>query len=283
MVERWNAWRSLPSIAAARAAADSAGVGPGRLGGVAHDRPGRAASAAADHPPLHRAEVLCLVDQDVGVAVVVDRVGGRHPDRGAGTVLALPGRAELLAAAPQVAAQEVVELVVLVASVGHVAERVAQLVDERDVLHGQRVVLPRVGEQPLLVGGHQALADPGQELRVAQPAEHLGGAERGPPRQRELHEGVGGEHVVVERLAPTVAAALAAHLPPHHVEQRRTRSAGAGGCAGPGPSAVGAASRADRGRAGSRRRARTPGTPWGSPAPAGATYAASARPSGRSP
>jgi hypothetical protein len=111
-------------------------------------------------------------------------------------------------------------VVVVADTVGYVAERVAQLVDQRHVLDGQVVGLPRLHQQSLLLGGDDTLTDAGQELRVAQPAEHLGGTERGPPRQCELDERLRRQHVVVERLTPALATALAAHLPPHRVEQR---------------------------------------------------------------
>ena len=104
---------------------------------------------------------------------------------------------------------------------GHVAERVAQLVDQRDVLdrRGRRRA-PRLREQPLLLRADHAVADPGQELRLAQPAEHLDGVERRPPGGGEVEEVLVREHLVVERLAAAVAAALAADLAPHRVEQR---------------------------------------------------------------
>ncbi|MFI5429928.1 hypothetical protein [Aeromicrobium sp. UC242_57] len=48
---------------------------PRRLGLVADDRPAGVAAATAEHPPLHGREVLGLVDQDVGEAVVLDALG----------------------------------------------------------------------------------------------------------------------------------------------------------------------------------------------------------------
>ena len=103
----------MPSIAAARASADSSGTGHDDCAGVTDDRPGGGAAAPADHPPLHRREVLGLVDQHVGVAVVLDPVGRRRPGRGAGAVLALRGGRQLLQSRSP--PSEVVELVVLLA------------------------------------------------------------------------------------------------------------------------------------------------------------------------
>ena len=57
---------------------DLVDVGPGRLRPVADDRPGRAARPSAEHPPLHRRDVLRLVDDDVGVGAVVG-LEGRGP------------------------------------------------------------------------------------------------------------------------------------------------------------------------------------------------------------
>ena len=44
-------------------------VGPGALGRIANDGPACAGAAASEHPPLHRREVLPLVDEHVGVLV----------------------------------------------------------------------------------------------------------------------------------------------------------------------------------------------------------------------
>ena len=68
---------------------------PRRLGRVADDRPGGHAAAPADHPPLHRREVLRLVDEHVRERVVLDPVGRRGPAARAG-VLAVGGGPELL-------------------------------------------------------------------------------------------------------------------------------------------------------------------------------------------
>ena len=139
--------------------------------------------------------------------VVLDPVRRRGPGPAGRGVLAVGGRGQLL----QVGADVVVELVVVLVPRRHVAERVAQLVEQRHVLDRQRpVAAPRLGEQPLVLGADHALADPGEELGVAQPAEHLGRVERRPPRDREVDERLVGQHLVVERLATAVAAALAA-------------------------------------------------------------------------
>jgi len=78
-------------------------VRPRRLRRVADDRPRRVAAPAPDHPPLHRGEVLDLVDEHVGERVVLDPVGRGVPAP-AGGELAVGGRGELL----QVAADVVV-------------------------------------------------------------------------------------------------------------------------------------------------------------------------------
>ena len=208
----------MPSRAAARASRRLGRHRPRRLRGVADDRPRGGATAAADHPPLHRREVLRLVDEHMGERVVLDAVGRRRPAAAAGAVLALHRGGQLL----DVAAQEVVELVILLRARRHVAERVAQLVDQRHVLHRRgRLLGPGLRQQPLVLAGEHALGDPGQEVGVAQPAQHRGRVERRPPLDHEVDERLVGQHLVVERLAATLATALAAHLPPHHVEQRR--------------------------------------------------------------
>ena len=140
---------------------------PRRLGRVADDGPGGGAATPADHPPLHRGEVLRLVDQDVRERVVLDPVRGRGPGPAGRGVLALRRGGQLL----QVGADVVVELVVVLGARGHVAEGVAQLVEQRHVLHGQRAVAaPRLGEQPLVLRADHALADAGEEVGVTQPA-----------------------------------------------------------------------------------------------------------------
>ena len=139
----------------------------------------------------------------------------------AGAVLALDRGGQLL----DVAAEEVVELVVVLGARRHVAQRVAQLVEQRHVLDrvgglASRLVGPRLGEQPLVLLREHPLGDPRQEVGVAQPAQHRRRVERGPPLDHEVDERLVGQHLVVEGLAAALAAALAAHLAPHHVEQR---------------------------------------------------------------
>ena len=166
MVDRWN---SCSVLAVERLGPGRGRLGrdrPRRLGRVADDGPGGGAAAPADHPPLHRGEVLRLVDQDVRERVVLDPVRRRGPGPAGRGVLAVRRGGQLL----QVGADVVVELVVVLVPRGHVAERVAQLVEQRHVLHGQRAVAaPRLGEQPLVLRRDHALADPGEEVGVAQP------------------------------------------------------------------------------------------------------------------
>ena len=149
MVDRWKACCSLPSRARARAAADSVGHRPRRLRRVADDGPRRGAPASTDHPPLHRREVLRLVDEHVREAVVLDPVRGRCPGAAGGGVLAVGRRRQLL----QVdALRRVVERVVVVGALRDVAEDVAQLVDQRHVLDREHVApgpgLARAGPGP---------------------------------------------------------------------------------------------------------------------------------------
>ncbi len=196
------------------------GVGPRRLRGVADDGPARGAAAAPDHPPLHRGQVLGLVDQDVGVAVVLDPVGGRRPRQPARGVVALRDGGELLEIDTALEQPGLVEVALVVGALRDVADGVAQLVEQRDVLDREVPGVPRLGEQELLLAGDDALADAGQELRVPQPAEHGARVERRPPVRGELDEAVVGQHVVVEGLPSALATALALHLAPHGVEQR---------------------------------------------------------------
>ncbi|MEZ5193115.1 MAG: hypothetical protein R2734_11750 [Nocardioides sp.] len=131
----------------------------------------------SDHPPLHRSEVLRLVDQHMGEAVVLDLVGRRRPGPAGGAVLPVSGGRQLL----QVDAalrdrQGVVEGVLVLVVRGHVAEGVTQLVEEGHVLDaqlGRTLTRPRLQQQPLLLGADHPVAHPRQQLGVAQPAEHL--------------------------------------------------------------------------------------------------------------
>ena len=116
-----------------------------------------------------------------------------------------------------------VEVALVVGARRDVADGVAQLVEQRHVLHRQVdrgvAAAPRLEQQQLLLAAEHAVGDPGQQVGVAQPAEHLGGLERRPPGHHEVEELLVGEHLVVERLAAALAAALAADLAPHLVEQ----------------------------------------------------------------
>ena len=149
-------------------------------------------------------------------------VGALHGPAGGG-VLAVGGGHQLLHVHAALGLRErVVEVALVLGLRRHVAERVAQLVEQGDVLDGQPVALaaPGLREQPLVLGADHAVGDPGQELRVAQPGQHLRGVERRPPADGEGHEPLVGDHLVVERVATPIPAALAADLAPHRVEQR---------------------------------------------------------------
>ncbi|WP_447644336.1 hypothetical protein [Nocardioides zeae] len=125
-------------------------------------------------------------------------------------------------------AEHVVELGVGLGRGRHVAERVAQLVDERHVLDGDActragvdgTVRPRLEQQALLLGLEDPVGHAAQQVGVAQPREHVDRGQRGPPGAGEVEEGAGREEVLVEVLPPQVAAALRAHLAPQGVEQR---------------------------------------------------------------
>ena len=132
---------------------------------------------------------------------------------------------------------------------GHVAERVAQLVEQRHVLDRRRdravrAAAPRLHEQPLLLGRRARRRRPGQELRVAQPAEHLGARRAAATRPREVEE------VLVRRASrrrtPRGRGRGRARRGPGATSRRagRSRPAAAAGCAGPATSAGGAPGRA---------------------------------------
>ena len=155
----------------------------------------------------------------MGVAVVLDAVGRGRPGEPAGGVLALGDGGELLEVDTALEQAGLVEVALVVAALRHVAEGVAQLVEQGHVLDRGPPRGPRLGQQQLLLAADHALADAGQELGVAQPAEDRRGVERRPPRGGELDEARVAEHVVVKGLAPALLAALAGHLAPHRVEQ----------------------------------------------------------------
>ena len=215
----------MPSSAAARAAAASAGHRPRRLRRVADDRPGRGAAAAADHPPLHRREVLRLVDEHVGVAVVLDPVGRRRPAAAGRAYSRSDGGGQLLhVVAAQVRQRVVVEVALVVA--GARARRRARSAARRAAARPRPTGRARpahdLASSRCSSAPSTPSADPGEELGVAQPAEHRRRrrAAATTPSAKSTNA-VGAEHLVVERLAAALAAALAADLAPHRVEQRR--------------------------------------------------------------
>ena len=206
-----------PSRAVARAAAASSGTGHEDCAGS----PTIVQEAVRPRRPTirHCIGVRSCASSTSTCAkrVVLDAVGGRRPAAAARAVLALHRRRQLL----HVAAEEVVQLVVLLRARRHVAQRVAELVEQGHVLdRGSGLAGPGLREQPLILGGEHAVGHAGQEVGVAQPPEHGRRVQRRPPVQREVDEGLGGQHLVVERVAAALAAALATHLPPHQVEQR---------------------------------------------------------------
>ena len=205
---------------------------PRRLRRVTDDGPGRGTPAAANHPPLHRGEVvLRLVDEHVRVEVVLGT--SRRP----GSLrAAVADRGELRdVLVEQLRDRVVLGVAVVRRLLGDVPEEEAELVDQGHVLDGPVVGLhaigrglahgpPRLRPQGLLVGAHHALADTGEQVRVAQPAEHLGRVQGRPPLENEVDERGGAEQDVVELVAAALTTALALHLPPHRVEQRGRHS-----------------------------------------------------------
>ena len=147
---------------------------PRRLGRVADDRPRRRTAAAADHPPLHRRQVLRLVDEHVGEGVVLDPVGRRRPGAAGRRVLAVGGREQLLHVDAALEQPGVVERRLVVGAGRDVAD--ARSAARRAA--GCPAPRGRVGvcahdfaSSRCSSGRTHAVADAGQELGVAQPAE----------------------------------------------------------------------------------------------------------------
>ena len=205
---------------------------PRRLRRVSDDRPGRGAAAPADHAPLHRGEVLRLVDEHVRVGVVLDPVGRRLPAAGAGELALGRGR-HLLHGGVDRAERVLVEVELHLAGERRVAEQVAQLVEQRHVVDAE-VVAPRLRHQPRRLVVEHALGDPVEQLGVAQPAEHGRRVEHRPPLARELEERVVAAQRVDEVLLGALARPLAAHLAPQRVGQRRGHPGGGAVAAGLG-------------------------------------------------
>ena len=217
--------------ASARAAPDSDGHRPRRLRRVADDRPGGGAATPPDHPPLHRGEVLRLVDEHVRVAVVLDPVGRRRPAAGAG-VLAVGGGGHLLQGGVDRAERVLVEVELHLAGDRRVAEQVAQLVEQRHVVDGE-VVAPRLRQQPHRLVVEHAVGDPGEQLGVAQPAEHGRGVEHRPPR-RARTRGTRRRCAARRRSPPWCARAPARRGPGATARRSASRRPWwSSGCAGP--------------------------------------------------
>ena len=259
MVERWNSWSSLPSSAVARAAADSSGSGHDDWAGSPTIVQDAVRPAAADHPPLHRRQVLGLVDQDVGERVVLEPVRRCRPGPPGRCVLAVRGGHQLLHVHAALEQRGLVEVALVVGARRYVAERVAQLVEQRHVLDGQgrRVgvaevevgaAAPRLDQQPLLLGAEQAVARPGPAARgraaSRAPAGRPAAATR-PARSR----GTRGRRAGRRRTRRDRGRGRARRGPGSTVRRGARRGPGAAaGCAGPGPSAGGGRVRAPAGR-----------------------------------
>ena len=230
---------------------------PGRLRRVADDGPGRGAATAADHPPLHRGEVLGLVDEHVGVAVVLD------PHRRARV---LPGLVAVDEGGQlgHLVVEQVRERVVVVVPVprgllGHVTELVAELVEQRDVLDrpvvGGDAVLPRLadlspraGQQRLVLTAEHALGDPraARPGRAASPSTSVASSGGHQASTKSTKAG-GAEQHVVELVAAAVTAR--GRRAPGATSRRagRRRPAAPDGCACPGRAAGGGSSASSRG------------------------------------
>ena len=226
MVERWNSCRSLPSSAVRAGLGGLGRVRPRRLRRVADDRPRRGLAAAADHPPLHRGEVLRLVDQDVGERVVLEPVRRRRPGPAGRRVLAVGGGQQLLHVDAALEQRGLVEVALVVGALGYVAERVAQLVDQRHVLDGQASTSSPLPPPHDLASSRCSswLSRPSETWASrsgsrSQPST-VRASSGGHQADHEVEELVVTEQVVVERLPAPVEAALAADLAPQRVEQR---------------------------------------------------------------
>ena len=162
--------------------ADLLDVGPGRLHPVPDDRPGGAPGTAAEHPPLHRGDVLRLVDDHVGVRPVVplesDAAGGAAVAVGEGRHARLAG--------PLVQVVELVPAVVLRLDLDRdLAEQLDQLVVQGRVRRRQRWRLCSRGDAP---GRRERL-----HLGLGQPvARHV--AQRDLPRAEQGQDRPGLEH-----------------------------------------------------------------------------------------
>ena len=172
-------------------------VRPRALRRITDDRPTGARPAAAEHPPLHRGDVLGLVDQHVREGVLrrrerIDLADGRQPLHRGHQLLDL-------AAAVQVV-QEERHLAIL--RLGHRTELVGQFVEKGSVgdgpVRGLRALAVARAEQALLALGEFGTGDPGQQARFGQPGEGVRRADRRPPRVAEHREGGGVADPVVE-------------------------------------------------------------------------------------
>ena len=167
----------------------------------------------------------------------------------------------------------------------HVAERVAQLVEQRHVLHRQRRARRPTTSRAAAAPRRRARRRPTRARNSgsrSQPST-VGASSGGHHATAKSRNRACREHLLVERLAAPLAATLAAHLAPHGVEQRVRH---------PRQLPVAPALRHQLAPQPAQHapvehdRVVAPEDPElapGCPAPAGAPYDASARPSGRSP
>jgi hypothetical protein len=213
-------------------------VGPRRLRGVPDHGPRRRAPPAGDHPPLHRREVLGLVDEHVRVpGGALDAaeeqplagVGGCDDGTGLGAAAAPVGAGAHVDDTPRrevVELLDVVEAGVLPLGLGYGAEPREQVVDERDVGHRPLAGLERLAVGPREGGALLVVEHPAREgvdvLGVGEREQQLTRVERTPPRRHELVDLPGG----LEGVEEGVPLALAHRAP------GRLGQGGAGGLVG---------------------------------------------------
>ena len=254
---------------------------PGRLCRVADDGPGGSPPATADHPPLHRGEVLGLVDEHVGEAVVLDAVGRRGPAARAG-VLPVGGGEQLV----QRGVLDSEVLVVDRAGVHdrRVAEQVAQLVEQRHVVDGERA--PRRdpttwrAPAPTRRRGRPRTRGTSRSGRAASPARSR---RRAPATRRRRTPGRRRRCASPRRTPPWCARGPARRAPGATSPRSGWRRPGRRPVAVPMESSWRRSAPSSRLRGRSRRRGRRTGTRGERRAPPGAPYAAAPRPSRRCP
>ncbi len=186
-------------------------VGPRRLREVADDGPRRELSAPTDGAPLHRRQVLRLVDEDVTVFLgareapgeqALAGVGGRHLEADLAALTARSGHLDLVDAVlgEVVELLDLVETTLLAGGLGHLGEAGEQVVDERNVGHGPLAALDRDGDRRdefrLLTNAQHTACIAREPVGVTEPQQHVTRVDRAPP--------VGDERLDVARILEAV-------------------------------------------------------------------------------